>query len=334
METETLVLLILIVIVVSLVWLAWRQLSLQREIARLSEAPEASLGLLQREIQSIGAGVDRRLSEHLQNDRELRQSLGRLQRATEGVERFGVSLDELHKVLQPPQLRGAFGERLLEDAVAEVLPRERYRIQYTYPSTGVRVDLAILFDDGRLLPIDSKFPLDNYRRAQDLMQAGDPGGEAALRAFHRDVRRHIDDVAARYLSPRDGALDVAFMYIPSEAVFHAVGLARLEEGCTLVEHALRKRVVPVSPHSLHAYLSVVRMGLRGFQLQRGARDLLERLEHLRSDADELRSRLETAATQARHSLANLMEADSALRGLEGRLEGLERSEPPESPPRP
>ena len=80
------------------------------------------------------------------------------------MEQLGAGLSELQSILRPPQLRGAFGERMLEDLLADALPRDRFRVQYTYPSSGVRVDAVVLLGGGRLLPIDSKFPLENFRR--------------------------------------------------------------------------------------------------------------------------------------------------------------------------
>lgn len=330
MDVVTLSLVALVLLVLLVLWLAWRVARLGSQLKQMAEAPPASLQLLQREVQAVRSGVDERLREHLLQTHELSQRIGQLQRATQNVEHLGEGLAELQKILQPPQLRGAFGERLLEDLLADTLPRERYCVQYTYPTSGVRVDAAILVGEKRLLPIDSKFPLDNFRRYLDLRSSGNPDAEVALRAFARDVRRHVDDVSAKYLSPDDGALDVVFMYIPSESVFHEVALCRLdEESASLAEYALRKRVVPVSPNMLHAYLAVVRMGLRGFQLQESAREILGALTHLQADVEELRSKLDTAVRQARHSLANLGDVDGALLRVEQRLESLGEAEAPE-----
>ena len=246
----------------------------------------------------------------------------------------GVGLDELQKVLQPPQLRGAFGERLLEEMLSDVLPREAFCLQHTYPSSGVRVDAAVLLGRGRLLPIDAKFPLENFRRFVDFRRAGSSEADGAQRAFARDVMRHVDDIAAKYLSPDDGAVDVAFMYIPSESVFQEITISGVDaDGSPLTDYALRQRVVPVSPNSLHAYLSVVRMGLRGFQLQESAREILGALTQLQSDLEESRTGLATAIRQSRHSLANMEEAERVLGRTTMRLDFLGATSPadPEGP---
>ncbi len=304
--------------------LAWRVLRMERGLKGLAEAPPASMNLLQREVQALRSGVDERLREQVQQAHELSRRIGQLQKATEQVEQLGSGLEELQKILQPPQLRGAFGERLLEEALADMLPRDRYCFQYTYPSSGVRVDAAVLLGGGRLLPIDSKFPLENFRRCLELRQRGSADADASLRAFARDVRRHVDDIASRYLSADDGVLEVAFMYIPSESVFHEVVVGGLDvEGQPLAEYALRRRVVPVSPNTLNAYLAVVKLGLRGYQLQESTREILASLTHVQADLEQLRSELGKAVRQARHSLTNLTEAEAALARVELRFERMD-----------
>ncbi len=314
---------------VGAIWLVWRLSRAEQELKKLAEIPSASLQLLQREVQALRSGVDDRLRENFLQARELSQGIGRLQQATQQVERLGVGLDELQKILQPPQLRGAFAERLLEEALVDLLPRDRFAVQYTFPSSGVRVDAAVFLGERRLLAIDAKFPLDNFRRYLDRRRSSDSGGEAERRAFARDVRRHIDDVAAKYLSPDDGSLDVALMYIPSESIFHEMALDGFDlDGEPLIRYALSKRVVPVSPNTLYAYLAVVRLGMSGFQLQESARELLAHLGHLQSDLTELGSELARAGRQARHSLTNLARAERVLDRMQTRLTGLGEGEGP------
>lgn len=314
-------------------WLALRQGRLQRAIDALAGAAgSGALTVLQREIQAIREGVDRRLGEQAVQAKDLSERLGRLQAATEQVERLGREITELQKILQPPQLRGVFGERLLTDLLTDMLPQDRVRVQHTYPKSGVRVDAAIVLDGGRILPIDAKFPLDNFRRYLELKERADPEAAAARRALGRDVRGHIDAVAARYLSPEDGAVDVALMYIPSESVYYEVALRGLEgEEEPVAGYALERRVVPVSPNSLHAYLCVILMGLKGLQLQESARTILGHLTHLRADVEVLRRELNTAMAQAQHSLGNLRDADGALQRVEVRLETVEKISAGEGP---
>lgn len=316
------------VLVGVLAWLGLRTLRLERAISALAGDP-AGLALLQREIQSVRQGVDHRLSEHLAQSRDLSQRLGRLQAATEEVERLGREIAQLQKILGPPQLRGPFGERLLEDLLSDVLPRERFRVQHTFKS-GVRVDAAILLEEGRILPIDAKFPLENFRRFVELRDGGRPEAEAARRDLDRDVRSHIDAIASRYLSPEDGTVSVALMYIPSESVYYEVALRGLDgEHEPIAAYALSRRVVPVSPNSMHAYLCVILMGLRGIQLQQRAREIRDDLGQLQTDASALREELNRAMRQAQHSLGNLGDVDRVLQRIELRLDRMQRGSAPE-----
>jgi DNA anti-recombination protein RmuC len=121
------------------------------------------------------------------------------------------------------------------------------------------------------------------------------------------------------------------MYIPAESIFHEVAAGVDEEGGSLAEFALRHRIIPVSPNTLHAYLAVVRLGLRGFRLQENARRIVRHLEHLQKDVEGLRSGLDTAIRQARHSLGNLSGVDDSLSRVEGRLQNLSRVGAPDEP---
>ncbi len=333
---ETVVVAGLFALLVLLVWIVVQQSRLGRALEQLDAGrAEPALALLQREIEAVREGVDRRLREHLDHARELSERLGRLQAAAENVEQLGREITELQKVLRPPQLRGVFGERMLADLLADILPQDRFRTQHPYPKTGARVDAAIFLDGGRILPIDAKFPLDNFRRYVELRDRGAPEAESARRALVRDVRRHIDDIAERYLSPDDGAIDVALMYIPSESVYHEVALRGLEgEEEPVAAYALERGVVPVSPNTAHAYLSVILMGLKGFQLQESAREIRGHLTHLWADVGVLRDELDRAMRQARLSLNNLGDADRALRRVELRLEAVQGLPPREEPPLP
>jgi len=326
---------VLALLVLAVAWIAWRISRLVAELRRTTESPPAALQLLQREVQAVRSGLDERLREHLQQTHELSQRLGELRKATQNVERLGTDLEELRRIFEPPGARGAFGERLLEETLADALPRESFRIQFTYPRSGARVDAAVFLGDDLLLPIDSKFPLDNFRRYVDLRAADSPDADAARRGFARDVRRHVDDIAQRYLSPDDGTLDVALMYIPSEGIFHEAALSDVDDGgSTLAEYALRKRVIPVSPNTLYAYLSVIRMGIRGYRLGESAREILRHLTHLQADVEESTGKLSTAVKQARYSLGNLDEAEDALRKVERRLAGMTAGLAPPGPDAP
>jgi DNA recombination protein RmuC len=259
--------------------------------------------------------IDRRLEETNRVVSEVRQGLGAVDRQVRTVGDVARDLRGLQELLRSPKLRGGMGEAMLGELLAQVLPQAAFDLQYPFPG-GERVDAAIRLGQ-RLVPIDAKFPLDNYRR---MSEAGDESTRrAAGRAFRADVKKHIDDIARRYIRPGDGTYDFALMYIPAEAVYQDAILGEDERELELFDYALTRRVVPVSPQSFYAYLQVIVLGLRGLTIEGRAEEILERLGLLRRHLDrfveafELASRhLQNAQRQFEESGRRLDRLDNAL----------------------
>lgn len=166
-------------------------------------------------------------------------------------------------------------------------------MRHVFPDRTI-VDAAIFLGD-RIVPVDSKFPLENFRRAREAPEEADR--KKARREFAGDVKRHVDAIRGKYIRPFDGTFDFALMYVPAEAVYCEI--ASDEEGTSLADYATERRVIPVSPRLLYTYLATVAMGLRGMELQKGAQDILERLSELEKEwgASKRHSR-RSAATSA------------------------------------
>lgn len=177
------------------------------------------------------------------------ERLGDLKTTTERIAEFSRSLDDFQRMLQSPKLRGDFGEFTLEQMLADLVPADCYELQATLEDT--RVDALVRTPHGAL-PIDSKFPLDNFRRALDAGEG--PARDAALKAFGSDVRARIDEIADKYVRP-PVTLEMALMFVPAENVYYEL-LGRPE----LMEYSRSRRVVPVSPNTMYAYLQALAMG--------------------------------------------------------------------------
>src|SRR6266576_1807363 len=147
------------------------------------------------------------------------------------------------------------GELLLGNLLRDRLPPEAYSLQYGFKS-GERVDAVIRVD--RLAPIDAKFPLDNFERLVDAQESSER--ELHEKAFARDVKGHVDAISSKYIRPDEGTDDFAFMYLPSEAIYYELVCGKTG---ALLSYAHEKRVLPVSPTTLRAYLQVVLLGLKG-----------------------------------------------------------------------
>jgi DNA recombination protein RmuC len=190
-------------------------------------------------------------------------------------------------------------------------------MQYRFPDNVV-VDAAIFVGD-RIVPVDSKFPLDNFRRSREAPEEGDR--RRAQRDFASDVKKHVDAIRSRYIRPESGTFDFALMYVPAEAIYCEI-VGEEEQGAALADYALERRVVPVSPRLLYAYLATVAMGMRGLELQRSAQEIQERL----SDLGRLWEKVEDPFSKVRVHLANTQkqydEANKAIVRFGEKLSGI------------
>src|SRR5437899_1809604 len=180
---------------------------------------------------------------------------------------------------------GGLGELLLGDLLAQVLPAGHFTLQHTFRS-GERVDAVVRLGPA-LVPVDAKFPLEDFRR---LLEAADDEGRArARKAFVARVRKHIDDVAAKYILPDEGTYDFALMYVPAENVYYEA-IVR-DEGAgserSIAAYALERKVMPVSPNSFYGYLQAIVLGLRGLRIEARAQEVIGQLARLAGDLGRL-----------------------------------------------
>ena len=221
-------------------------------------------------------------------------------------------LARLEQALRPPKARGGFGELLLENLLRDQLPPSAYGMQHTF-SSG---DRRRCRRQGRpLISVDSKFPLDNYERIVEA-EAED---EQLLheKAFARDVRNHVDAIAAKYIRPEDGTYDFAFMYIPVEAVYYELACGR---SSTVMGYAREKRVFPVSPTSFIAYLQVIILGMKGMQIEQHAHEVMAYVASLDKDFARFKEDFDLVGTHIGRAQSKFTEADRRLDKLELKLE--------------
>jgi DNA recombination protein RmuC len=221
-------------------------------------------------------------------------------------------LARLEQALRPPKARGGFGELLLENLLRDRLPPTAYEMQYTFDS-GERVDALVRVD--RTIPIDSKFPLDNYNR---LVEAeNDDERTLAERQFGRDVKQHIEAIAAKYIRPDEGTYDFAFMYIPVEAVYYELACGKTG---ALLAYANERRVFPVSPTTFTAYLQVIALGLRGLQIEQHAHEVMAYVADLQRDFTRFADDFDKVGTHIGHAQSKYHEAVKRLDRFETKLE--------------
>ena len=285
---------------------------LQRVMADVSRQLQDGMGLMQEAQKTVG----QRLDEAQRAVTEVHGQLGTLTEATRRMEEVGRDIAGLERILRAPKIRGGFGEILLERMLGEILPPDAYRLQHGFRS-GDKVDAAIVVA-GRLVPVDSKFPLENFRRL--LEEPDEERRRQVRRQFLRDVRGRVDEVARKYILPDEGTFDFALMYIPAENVYYEVILKDEASDESVLSHALSRRVIPVSPNSFYAYLQVIVLGLRGLRVEENAREILATLARLQGDLGRFREHFDTLGRHVTNAKNKYDEAGGALARLETKLE--------------
>jgi len=207
------------------------------------------------------------------------------------LDRLGADINELSKTFLIPHARGGFGESLLSALLATWLPKEQYSLQYRF-TTGVRVDAVIRLGE-KLVPVDAKFPLESVRRAMEDPET--PG--VVTPEVKKTFIGHVKSIAEKYILPAEGTLQFALLYIPSEKIFYHVFVG---EDSGMMEEAVRRGVVPVSPSGLFLYLQTVAYGLKGFALSKNLEKQATGIARVKRDLFALEKVLDTGGNHLKN----------------------------------
>jgi DNA recombination protein RmuC len=273
---------------------------------------QAMTATMDRRLGEFDSKVDRRLEAATKQTNALYQRLGAVGQATELLAEQAKGLGQLQQILRPPKARGGFGELMLGQLLADRLPPTAYALQYGFAG-GERVDAVVKID--RIVPIDSKFPLDNFERM--LAADNDIERQQFEKLFARDVKNHVDAIAGKYIRPDEGTYDFAFMYLPSEAIYYELACGKTG---ALLEYAHGKRVVPVSPTTLDAYLRVIVLGLKGLQIEKHAQEVMAYCAQLQKEFGKFKEDFELVGTHLERAQKKFFESGKHLGKFETRLE--------------
>jgi DNA recombination protein RmuC len=308
--------------------LAGQAQAVSTQLAQLAQGVTAQLGQVAQQLQSgiasagaLASNAQKAVSEQLQASTTMlgtiRQQLGEVQQA--GHE-LSDAARQIESVLGGAKSRGTLGEAALDRLLSDTLPPAAYQMQYRF-STGEAVDAVVRLGD-KLLPIDSKFPLDGYRRLVET-------GEEARKGFATDVRAHADSIARKYIVPAENTLDIALMFVPSEGVYYELLRSADPKGTPLDEYCRLKGVVPVSPSTLFSHLRIIFLGLRGMQIEENAKRLLASLTGLKKQFENFGEVYAKLGTHLRNAQASYNDADHRLDRARGALEELAQGAPAE-----
>ena len=301
---------------------------------QLGQVLEQSAQSIQQQLGQVLGNVNERLKENAevlhktqQNMGErldnaaravgsVQKSLGGLEEANRRIYEVGKDIASLQDILRAPKLRGGLGEFFLHDLLAQILPPEHFSTQYRFRS-GEKVDAVIRLGPS-LVPVDAKFPLENFKRITEA--ATDEDKSRAKKQFVVDVKKHIDAIAAKYILPDEGTYDFALMYIPAENVYYET-IIRDEAPAekSLCHHAMSQRVIPVSPNSFYAYLQAIVLGFKGMKIEDRAKEILQYLGRLQGDFARFRDEFALLGKHVGHAQSSYQNADRRLEQFSQKL---------------
>jgi DNA recombination protein RmuC len=296
--------------------------SVAGQINHLMQAVTTQLGQVRQELQSGVAS-----SGKLASDAQIAMAQ-QLQASSETIRKMSVQLGEvqqagrdmsqatqtLQTILSGAKTRGTLGEVALERLLEDALPRSAYDTQHRFASTGAIVD-AIVRSGERLLSVDSKFPLEAYRRLVET-------GEDARREFCVAVRKHADCIAEKYILPDEHTFDYALMFVPSEGVYYELLLTEDSKYGMLDEYCRSKRVFPVSPNTFYACLSAFAISLQGQKIEESTRLILAGMSGLKKQFESFTDVYEKLGNHLRHAQQSYEDADSKLSRARNSLEQM------------
>lgn len=250
------------------------------ELSRVVATLQQTMGdKLERSSMGVQQSVQRQLSESAKLVADVTQRLAKLDETNRRVVDVADELKTLQNVLSNPKQRGVFGEFYLSSVLENMLPPGQFQTQYKF-ADGEIVDAVIFLDKGQVLPIDSKFSLENYNR---MIEASGKERDGYLAKVKADLKLRIDETS-KYIRPSEKTMDFAFMFIPSESLYYDLLISNVGTGGSsrdLIEYAFReKHVIITSPTSFMAYLQTVLQGLRSLQIEEQAKDIQVRVGKL------------------------------------------------------
>src|ERR1700719_258376 len=309
---------------------------LRRDLLSVAQTQSQSAG----QIQSIGQTVSQRLENvtkalhdgvtssaqiatqgqtaiaaELKNTREqilqLQEQIGAVHEQSRGL---SLATQSIENILGGTKTRGLLGEVTLQRLLEDSLPSSQFSLQYRF-SSGEAADAVIFLRDKKLMAIDSKFPLDAFRRIES-------DGDEARRTFATAVKGHADSIARKYIVPNEGTLDVALMFVPSENVYCEMLNTLDAKGQAIDAYCRERNVIAVSPNTLYAHLCVIAMGLRGMQIEENAQRLLGSLSGMQKQMENFTDIFEKLGNHLKNAQQSYSEADRRLEKTQDTLGGM------------
>ena len=306
--------------------LTGRNAEIDRRLAGMTETMDRRFGELDtkvdRRLSEMDVKVDRRLAGMTETSARIHERLGKVDEATAQMSERTKDFQRFEQLLRPPKARGGVGEMLLANLLSDILPAGRFDLQYGFTS-GERVDAVIRLNDA-LIPVDAKFPLDNFQR---FVEADDDAGrDLHARALARDVKGHVDAIAQKYIRPDEGTYEFALMYLPAEAVYYELVCNRIGGDSNPLAYAQERKVIPVSPSTFHAYLLVLVQGLKGLRIEEHAGEVMAYVADLNRDFARFKADFDLVGKHLGNAQTKYSESERRLSRFDAKLERAVESE--------
>ena len=277
---------------------------------RLTDLMTAQL----KEIRDVQDGTSRAMNDQIRSftkeATQIREDLKQVQDRVKDVSTF-------QEIFKAPKLRGQWGEASLEHILSQHFPQDLYKIQHLF-STGEQVDAVLKLPNGRILPIDSKFPSENFVK---MVESSGPERDAFQKKFISDLRGHIDKIAEKYIIPSESTVEFALMYIPAEAIYYEI-VNNIGREFDLASYAWSKRVIMTSPNTIYLTLRTIEHWFKDTQISRQTQDILKRLDRIQQDAGKLMNDFRKLGSHLRNAMSSYDTSEKRLNMFSDKVERL------------
>lgn len=272
--------------------------------------------VIQREHRNVGERLDNAAKAYTKVDTHL----AKMEESNKRIYDVGKDISSLQELLKAPKIRGGLGESFLNDLLAQILPTSHFTMQYTFKS-GEKVDAVIHVRDQHLIPVDSKFPLENFKKMME--SEVEEENLKCRKMFISDVKKRIDEISTKYILPDEKTLDFALMYVPAENVYYEMIIKDQKNEGNLMNYAFSKKVIPVSPNTFYIYLQTIMLGLKGMQVEKQAKEIMASLYRLRGDFKKFGTDFSLVGTHLGRAKNSFESSEKRLERFGDKLEQVE-----------
>lgn len=284
-------------------------------LKEMKSSMERNTDTLERQLQTHRQTLNEQTKliwERLDNSTEV---IRQVQKQLGGIQEFGNDMKDLSNILKSPKLRGGLGEQFLYEILANALPKDLFKTQYKFK--GGDVCDAVVFTDKGIIPVDSKFPMENFKAMIDSKTEEDRA--KSRKAFLSDFKKRVDEVAGKYILPEEGTTEQAVMYIPSENVFYEliVNTPKAED------YAKNKNVVIASPNTLSYFLKIILVAYQQHELEKHAKEILSSLAGIRVEAGKFDDDLGVLSRHISNAFKSMDNVQIKYQRLFGKIESVQ-----------